>query len=223
MTARHASVINAVQRHLEQLYRISVQQRATDFLITDAEVARQLDRSSNSREVEEKLLVSETDDGVDLALYVDEAVLDRLSEDDPVRDLHAGNVVDFCTALEGVSHFLYLTWNASINRAVRLLELELQAEVDKYISITTLAHEQCSRPSSQLHNWLFERATFDIALDDRERERYRDANHYAGKYCFELETRYLRGQPKETTDAMMGDIRHFYRLSLPEKIRRIDS
>jgi len=40
---------------------------------------------------------------------------------------------DCCMLLEGVSHFLYLTWNAHYDRQVSLLDLELQAEVDKFV------------------------------------------------------------------------------------------
>ena len=41
----------------------------------------------------------------------------------------------FCLALEGVSHFLYLIWNASFDRSVTLLEMELQAEIDKFVML----------------------------------------------------------------------------------------
>lgn len=166
--------------------------------------------------------MSQSNDGVDLALYLDAGLVERLNGDDPTTNLHPGNVVDFCTALEGVSHFVYLAWNASLNRAVRPLELELQAEVDKYIAIATLAREQQARPSAELHPWLFERARFDTALDNDELQRYRDANRYAGKYCMELQSRYLRSPARESLDGMMGDIRRFYRLTLADKIRRID-
>ncbi len=68
-----------------------------------------------------------------LSLYLDPALLRRLEAADPLERLHGGNVADCLTALEGVSHFLYLVWNASHDRAVSLLELEMQAEVDKFI------------------------------------------------------------------------------------------
>ena len=68
-----------------------------------------------------------------LSLYLDPALLRRLAAADPLERLHGGNVADCLTALEGVSHFLYLVWNASHDRPVSLLELEMQAEVDKFI------------------------------------------------------------------------------------------
>jgi len=47
-----------------------------------------------------------------MSLYLDPALLQRLAREDPLTRLHAGNVADCWTALEGVSHFLYLAWNA---------------------------------------------------------------------------------------------------------------
>ena len=56
--------------------------------------------------------------------------------------LHDGNVADYWTALEGVSHFLYLAWNAGHDKPVSLLELEMQAEVDKYVASYWLMRRQ---------------------------------------------------------------------------------
>ena len=58
---------------------------------------------------EEELIVAEPADGADevgLSLYLDPALLSRLTREDPLVRLHGGNVADWCTALEGVSHFL---------------------------------------------------------------------------------------------------------------------
>ena len=61
---------------------------------------------------------------------------------DPLEALDEGNLADYCTALEGVSHFHYLVWSLARGRNVSLLELELQAEVDKYASAVALLTRQ---------------------------------------------------------------------------------
>ena len=53
---------------------------------------------------------------------------------------------DYCTALEGVSHFHYLVWSLARGRNVSLLELELQAEVDKYATRAGAADSATGRP-----------------------------------------------------------------------------
>src|SRR5690554_3826609 len=100
--------LNALQKLLERIYRVEVRLDVEDFLITDPELARQLDTSINPRESKEKLLVSQQGDQLDLALFLDASVMARLSEDDPLVSLHSENFVDFLLAVEGVSHFLYL-------------------------------------------------------------------------------------------------------------------
>ena len=76
-----------------------------------------------------------------------------------------GNLADYWTALEGVSHFMYLAWNAGHDRAVSLLELELQAEIDKYVASWWLLREQDpARFPAELHRLLFERTQIDAQL-----------------------------------------------------------
>lgn len=218
-----SSRLTRLQRVLERIYEVQVAHDVDDFLITDSTLARQIDASENARDIEEKLLVLQDGDNVDLALYVDQAIVDCLTEDDPVEQLHEDNLVAFCTALEGVSHFLYLIWNAAFDRRITQLELEMQAEVDKYVTIATLvAAQQRGRVPPRLHAWLFDNPSFDPVLSGDELVRYRDANHYAGKYCFQLENRYLR--PREGySGEMLSDLRRFYRLTLRDKIRCIET
>ena len=56
--------------------------------------------------------------------------------------LTEANLADYCTALEGVSHFLYSTWRLNWDAPVSLLELETQAEVDKYAATVFLVADQ---------------------------------------------------------------------------------
>lgn len=157
--------LNALQKLLERIYRVEVGLDVEDFLITAPELARQLDTSINPRESKEKLLVSQQGDQLDLALFLDASVMARLSEDDPLVSLHSENFVDFLLAVEGVSHFLYLIWNAGVERGVTLLELEMQAEVDKFVTATSLwKHQGRNLVSSELRYCLFEAPAYDAAL-----------------------------------------------------------
>ncbi len=84
-----------------------------------------------------------------VSLYLDPGLLERLRREDPMVRLHDGNVADYCKALEGVSHFLYLAWNAGHDRPVSILELEMQAEVDKYVASYWLLRRQLPGPISR--------------------------------------------------------------------------
>ncbi|MCK5365288.1 MAG: hypothetical protein KAR22_20050 [Gammaproteobacteria bacterium] len=207
-----------LQRQLERIYEIEVPHSVDDFLFTDLEVLKNLQGHDEFDEsvVEERLLVVQDGDNVDVALYMDSEVVNRLTQDDPGSCLHDGNLADYCTAMEGVSHFLYLIWNAGYERGVSRMELEMQAEIDKYVSTAVLFGQQASgRVPSSLHRWLFENPEFDSSLDRVSMERYRDANYYASKYCARLEKRYLR---RDGQVGLFNDLRRLYRLTNRAKI-----
>ena len=192
-----------------------------DFLISDAEVARDLGGESGWLDTHEQLLVQEEGEDLALSLYIDAAVLRRLDDDNPVERLHAGNLNDFCIVLEGVSHFLYLLWNAGFDRPVSLLELELQAEVDKYVVTSFLFSLQSEgRVPPGLTRWLFSNPAYDERLDRASRRRYEDANYYAGRFCSQIEDHYLR---RRRPGSLIKEVRRFYRLTRWQKIDRIES
>lgn len=211
-------VLSALQEHLESLYEINVGHRVTDFLITDAAVAQHLARGSAGRE---RLFVRENPDALDVALYLEPSVLARLSERDPFVSLDGDNLNDFLVALEGVSHFLCLSWNARHDRQITQLELELQAEIDKYVTAAALlAAQRPNHDDGALHEVLFANPSYDAALDRALLERYKDANQFAAKYCYRLAQRFpsLRREPD-----LVAELRRFYRLARGEKLRRIQA
>ncbi len=210
--------LHVLQRQLQAIYEVTVDHNVDDFLITDAAVAHALDTSINPRSVNEKLLVRESDTDLHLSLYVDQDVLKPLAQENPLTSLSDDNLTEYCIAVEGVSHFLYLTWNAGYQRSVTLMELELQAEVDKYVGLSSLLREQNSHIPDGLHQWLFEKMNFDSRLNREQLERYRCANQYAAKYCWWLEQRYVRQHPE-----MFQELRRFYRKTQDGKIRMINS
>ena len=210
--------LGGLQALLQELYALDVAYDVDDFLTTDADLARALDASG--RELDEKLLIAETDGEADVSLYVEPGVLERLARSDPLTKLDGDNLEDFWTAFEGVSHFTYYAWNAQLEKSVTLLEMELQAEVDKYVATALLLSRQGQRPPRGLHHWLFEMPRLDERLDGEELDRYRRANRYAGKYCRALAPAIARGLADEATRA---ELRRFYRLSQPSKLAHIDA
>ena len=113
-----------------------------DFLITDALLAEALDEATDQARNSERLLVLESDDQLDISLFIDESVLHALREQDPYTCLDRDNLEPFMIALEGVSHFNYVVWNAERRRQITQLELELQAEVDKFVTAMIRLDEQ---------------------------------------------------------------------------------
>jgi hypothetical protein len=210
-------LLRKLEQMLHELYALEVGYAVSDFLITDRQLARSLD--SGGRQVDEKLLIAEADGEADVALYLEAELLERLDRHDPLTKLDRDNLADFWAALEGVSHFTYYAWNAARDKAVSLFELELQAEVDKFVTTGMLLREQTGRDPSGLHGWLFDSPTLSAELDEHERQRYRRANRYAARYCRRLEPTLAR----DDDAAAQRELRHFYRLSQTSKLAHIDA
>jgi hypothetical protein len=211
-------LLRKLQTLLHELYALDVAYGIDDFLVTDATLARALD--TGGRDVDEKLLIAETDGEAEVALYLERELLERLTERDPLTRLDADNLADFWAALEGVSHFTYYAWNAERDKNVTLFELELQAEVDKFVTTGMLLKQQSGCELHELHGWLFDKPRLLSELNGAERERYRRANRYAGKYCRHLAPALTRGADEE---AVQSELRRFYRLSQGSKLAHIDA
>jgi len=211
-------VLGQLQSLLSDIYALEMSYDVYDFLITDARLADELD--AGGRRVDEKLLIVEEADDASVSLYLGQGLMDRLRDDNPANRLSADNLEDFWTALEGVSHFIYYAWNATAEKSVTLLEMELQAEVDKFIGTTLLLRQQGENPPPNLHHRLFESARFDVRLSGDELTRYQDANHYAAKYCLKLAPQLSRWN---AGSELKKELCQFYRLTQPGKIRHIEA
>jgi hypothetical protein len=215
-------MLRELQILLSSVYEIDHRLDVYDFLVTDPALLTQWEGADTPRSTEEKLLVQEQEDELAMLLFLDSGLLDRLFNKDPRDHLGHANIADFCTVLEGVSHFNYLVWNASADKSVTLMELELQAEVDKYIGARAILHQQRagSGLSESLIERLFENPEFDAELSEDEMTRYRDASNYAGQYCRSLERRF---SGTRIDREMIDDLRTFYRLPQPDKVSHIQS
>jgi hypothetical protein len=212
-------VLRGLQTLLGRLYDVSLDYDVYDFLVTDRRTLGGLAPGADARAPEEELLLAESGDGAGVALYIDAALLQRLERSDPLGRLTEHNLADYCTALEGVSHFLYTTWRLDRDAPVSLLELETQAEVDKYaVTVFLLAGQQGGGYPTQVHTRLFDRVAFDSQLNPGEYDRYRTAHRCAARYCRALERRFVsRGEAR--IEAMVRELRKFYRLGSSAKLR----
>lgn len=212
-------LLGAIQGQLGRLYDVQLQEDVRDYLVTDRRLFAALATGVTSRLGDEQLLVVESDGAVDLALYLDTEVLQRLAAADPLENLSHANLADFWTVLEGVSHFHYVAWNAGFDKPVTLLELEMQAEVDKYVSTRLLLQGQPGATlGAPLLQRLFADPVFDPQLDAEELGRYQAASALAGRYCAGLETRF---PVAAVTLELLRELRTFYRLPQAAKIARI--
>lgn len=153
----------------------------------------------------EVLIVRETEDGTDLGLYLhSDALMPRTLQ-------HRAWVH------EGVSHLVFLLFRATHEQPVSELELELQAEVDKY-ALGLLEGQGAGlirARSAALRRHLFEQVEFLDARSSEHGERYRKANQAASVYTRNLEQSYVRNADYA---GLFRELRRFYRRGLREKL-----
>jgi hypothetical protein len=208
------AVLRALQGGIESMYRVETDLDVCDFLVGGEE----RDALKVERAPKEQLLIRTDDEGLRLGLFVDERTLENLAMRDPRRRLDAANLQDFLYAVEGVSHFVYLVHRAQQERPVSAVELELQAEVDKYLVALLVTWNQAGEPPADLRERLFSNIRFAGDLSREERERYELANSAANGYAASLEERFVR---THAVDDMLGEVRQFYRKGLAQKLEYI--
>jgi hypothetical protein len=171
---RVRAIAARVQCALERLYRLDRVVSVEGFVLGAASGER------------EALLLREGADG-DLEVGVR---LPALPEPEANLELDT-----LCQIIEGVSHFVYVVERARLGRAATQLEMEVQAEVDKWVVLAASIHSFDARRSATLRARLYE--DFALLHDDTSEagrelaERYRVANDVAHRFVRRLERDYV--------------------------------
>ena len=215
----NTATLASMQGALTDIYDLPATPDIAQYLMTDRAHLANLHAARSS---DEQLIVAEDGDTLSLALYIDAGVLERLASQDPFAALTHDNLADYLTVAEGVSHFVYVAWNAGFDKPVTLLELELQAEVDKYVLGAWLLRAQgAGRFPRELHRALFERTHVDPAAAGNRAGMYRAASSYAGRFCRRVAARLACGTRGATRD-LLAELRRFYRWSNASKLHHIE-
>jgi hypothetical protein len=189
------ALLRRIQHQLEHFYAIERRLDVIDFVREVDDVEREV------------LLVREDheEDVFELALLLP----GRLMEPDSPK----GDDLDgLLQALEGVSHFVYLTERVRAGLPTTLLELELQAEVDKFVLLALEGNAPSDhRTRTALCERLFDRVRYLDEAGSESGDRYRLANNLAARFVRRL-------NPALGHTALRARLRKFYRAGQTEKI-----
>lgn len=210
-----ARLETSLQARLQRLYCVDGPPDVAPFLVGPPEGQAEADPGAPVAK-REALFVRVAEEHLEIALHIAASVragaLSFLAHLRVGRD--AAHVLDpFCAAFEGIAHFVYYTFTAARGRQVSRIELELQAEIDKYIFLRFAL----GIGGPDVIERLYDRITLCPQLDHADRERYLVANREARRYARWLDGRCRVGRAREALD----DARHTYRASLPAKLDRI--
>ena len=202
-----ASLPCQLQSALEQLYRIEGPVDVTDFRVDRRVLSHALGKSADG--CRETLLVQNADEETLVALFLCNDVERRAQH---FLQLPSDQGLDaFCVALEGVSHFLYFTFcGACQDRPVSRVELELQAEIDKFLVLRALF----GMSGRILKSRLYEDFVLREDMQPTEQARYRFANRHGRRYAGWLDHQFRTGRGSEA----LADARVLYRRPLEAKL-----
>jgi hypothetical protein len=121
-----------------------------------------------------------------------------------------------CQIIEGVSHFVYVVERVRVSRGTTQLELEVQAEVDKWVVLAGSIHGFDAQQSAALRSRLYENVSFEHDGESELGQRYRVANDTAHGFIRKLEGDYVR--PARYSE-MRAQLRRFFHVGQEEKLR----
>lgn len=209
-------MLESILSHIDRIYGLELDVDIRDFLITEDLCAR---FGADPRHSKVLVRQDEVREELELGVYIDEEKLGRLREIDLSSSMTSESFDSLVTAIEEVSHFAYLLFSAGRKRAVTELELELQAEVDKFVTATMLlASRNRGRVPKNLLDRLFGDFEIRSDLDARKRERYEAATSLASRYCSYFVQAALS---RDRFQRVLPELRSFYRLTQRGKIGRI--
>ncbi len=212
-------MIDILQQQLSNIYGLDRDYDVRDFLVTDPVLAQSLAQGEMLGGTRESLLIAEDSDALSLSLFLDEDMLQRVESGRPLDRLRTCMLDELWQVIEGVSHFSCVAWKAASDRTLSLFELELQGEIDKFVTTMLIAMQQANRRLSRnLHGLLFDNVSFRDDLNDEQAGRYYDANDYAARYCYSL-----RQQLQQDARGTLDRLRAFYRLQSGDKVSHIRS
>jgi hypothetical protein len=183
------SLLEAVRGLLERTYRISCGlDDLAPFVIGDRGYRalygspRVSCRVAAADDPSARTLVRETDEGIAACIYFPDDMIRRLESFPPWDGVGEENLGAFATLVEEVDHLLVIAERVRRGRPVTLLELELHAEVSKYLVLERFLAGAARRLDPGRRLWLRRRLFEDVRYSDREpgaRERYREAARWA--------------------------------------------
>lgn len=190
---RERALAGTVQEALERLYWLDRVADVGDYL-KEAEAGER-----------EALLLREANDGaLEMTLRL------------PALEGEAGLDV-LCQIIEGVSHFVYVVERARVHREATQLEMELQAEVDKWVVLAaSLRGSLDVDRSADLRARLYERVSFEHDEASEEGQRYRLANDAAHRFVRRMERDYVG---RARFGEMRVELRRFFHEGQEEKLR----
>ena len=215
------TIIITLQADLEKIYHLSTGLQATDYLVTPQNFLTLYPDWQDEDLPQELLLINSHKGDHDLGLFIHPQILATLAEYPPQNGLARHNLEAFLTVVEGVSHFVYLVQRIQRRQPATQLEMELQAEIDKYLFCLIYGRQGTSElPHQIVLKNLFARYTLHGSLTAEQRDRYHLAHRLGFQFCQKLAH---RCRHLSQLAHALQELRDFFRGGLIDKLHAVAS
>ncbi len=219
-------LIEELQRKIEKTYALDTGITNIDeFVIGNKgykefyakEKIRTVVNNSHSRS---QVFIRDGGNRLRISIYYPDELIKVLEDNDPRLGLHDDNIDACASFVEELDHFLFIAQNYKLNRPFSLLELELQANVTKYlvlkyfIALQNKSVRLSKSDKEYIRHHLFYKRKYDIE-DDAEMKRYEDAKIFGMIYTKHIDLL--------SHEDRLRDLRQFSRMTCPSKIKHIQS
>lgn len=162
--------LRQIQVELEQLNGIENPHDVRDFV--------RLNESENA------LVVREEGDDAEVAVLLHDALVQSYEGASFPNDFEFSQLADLSIIIEELSHFCLYCAKATNDRSLSPIEMEVQAEVDKFaLALRWLEAENEEALKHRIYEQIFENYHFREELSDRARLRYQEAHLIAKNFC----------------------------------------
>jgi hypothetical protein len=217
-------LLESIQRLLERTYRMrSGIDDPGRFVIGDRGFAELYAGRETTEEVSTdgsgaRMLVREAADGLRACIYYPDRLIEHLERFPPQRGVGEENVDAFAALVEELDHLLLLAERKRDERPVTLFELELHANVSKYLVLTRFLAAGRARLAAEQRLWLRHQLFGKGSYCDHNpgvRQRYRDARRWA--------VRLIDALPGLPVPARIATLRRFHDEGVQGKLELIRS
>lgn len=210
-------ILQTISQLFAAAYGISAELAGWERFLIDGETLAGLGREFPgliSRHPTETVLIAESNGVVELALYIDPEVVERLERLGARFELNEETFADFAVATEGMSHLALALWKIRHGLPMNPLEMEVQGEIDKFLVVALMLRWQGRYSPQSAWRRLFTGCAFSPDLSGAEAERYRVAHAWTAPYCAILQRCFVN---PVRVERLLYELNRFYRLNLWRK------
>jgi len=194
-----------IQTQLQELNDCRHDLLVTDFLVPS--------KGQNS------MIVKEGGDGAEVLVCLEERILKKFQNAQMPRDFRWDHLPDLSVVVEELSHFNTFCHKVSGDLSISQIELEVQAEVDKFaLALEWLEMRNEFEFVHHVFDTLFEKCELGAWVQtDEERQRYHEAHELARSFCRRILAEKGSREERQRAFKEFYGLNHEQKLSLPTK------